>query len=280
MPVVIKESIHPDVNLKSEYKMLALVGKHPNIIDFFGCVHSTDFTRLAIMMEFCPFGSLENLLHCNTHLNYSTKHALIWIMNICSALIHLHSIDIVHRDLKPANVLLFKSGKMAKISDFGTTKRLALRMTSTTGSIPWMAPEVYKGQNYDEKCDIYSVGVIFWECLTRKVPYSWLNCNLIAIISSVAENGLRPPKIKNNSPALNTIIKSCLDNNPEYRKNSNLLRDTVKIEYEKLNTFLWPIVNMPLSDQSDLKFLNLLSQNVDGLDGWTVKLRSLLVFVF
>ncbi|KAK2189437.1 hypothetical protein NP493_106g01026 [Ridgeia piscesae] len=78
---------------------------------------------------------------------------------------------LIHRDLKPPNLLLINGGTELKICDFGTACEPATHMTNNKGSAAWMAPEVFEGSNYSEKCDIFSWGIILWEVLTRRKPF-------------------------------------------------------------------------------------------------------------
>lgn len=82
---------------------------------------------------------------------------------------------LIHRDLKPPNLLLINDGRILKICDFGTVADKATLMTNNKGSAAWMAPEVFEGSSYTEKCDVYSWGIIFWEVLSREQPFKLLN---------------------------------------------------------------------------------------------------------
>ncbi len=96
---------------------------------------------------------------------------------VFSALVYCHNLKIVHRDLKPENLLLVnKKDYKIKVIDFGTSKMLnpELKMQEKFGTPYYIAPEVLKGE-YDEKCDIWSAGVILFTILSGTLPFNGKN---------------------------------------------------------------------------------------------------------
>lgn len=95
-----------------------------------------------------------------------------YIREILEGVNYLHKKNIVHWDLKPEN-LLFTSNNVLKITDFGTSKifKSKKKMNTTHGTPYYIAPEVID-QKYDEKCDIWSVGVILFIMLCGKPPFN------------------------------------------------------------------------------------------------------------
>lgn len=125
----------------------------------------------------------------------------------------------IHRDLKPPNLLLVSGGTVLKICDFGTAADKSTYMTNNKGSAAWMAPEVFEGSSYTEKCDVFSWGIIFWEVLSRKKPFAeekGVKRSAFQILWAV-HIGERPKLLENCPPPIETLMTSCWDQNPSLR---------------------------------------------------------------
>lgn len=129
-----------------------------------------DFHWLA--MEYFPCGSLKSRLQNPV----TVQEALRYLTSIARALSSIHTAGIVHRDLKPSNIMLRPDDSLALI-DFGLA-RPAFAASSVTapnvrvGSPLYMSPEQIEGLPPDARCDLYALGVIFYELLTGNVPYA------------------------------------------------------------------------------------------------------------
>ena len=102
---------------------------------------------------------------------YHSGHALSWCLQCALGVEYLHSLKpkaLIHRDLKSPNLLLVDRGLTLKICDFGTACDKQTIMTNNKGSAAWMAPEVFEGNTYTEKCDVFSWGIVMWETITRR----------------------------------------------------------------------------------------------------------------
>lgn len=155
---------------------------HPHILRIYEFFES-DF-NFFIVMEYCTGGSLfQEVLKLNL---FSEKRASHIMQQILSAVAYLHARNIVHRDLKPENILIdSRSGSdeelFIKIIDFdiATYFDLKTRLKGSFGTIYYMAPEVFSG-TYDEKCDLWSIGVILYILLCGYPPFDGDNDQEIA----------------------------------------------------------------------------------------------------
>ena len=151
-----------------EYEVVAKV-RHPNVVRIHDLGIADDHAYIA--MEYFPDGDLR----LRMKKPVSADQALLYLRQMASALEAIHAVGVLHRDLKPGNVMLRRDGSIALI-DFGLAKQLELEADITaTGEIfgtpYYMSPEQGHGYGCDERSDLYSLGVMFFELLTRQKPY-------------------------------------------------------------------------------------------------------------
>ncbi|XP_037815273.1 mitogen-activated protein kinase kinase kinase 7-like [Lucilia sericata] len=226
--------------IEREIKQLSRV-KHPNIIALYG-ISSNEKTNYMIM-EYAEGGSLHQFLHGNKKPNYSMAHAIGWARQCAEALAYMHAMKpkpLVHRDLKPLNLLLADKGRYLKICDFGTVTDLESLMTNNSGSAAWMAPEVFEGSKYTEKCDVYSWSIVLWEIIAREKPFKDFD-NAYCILWKIHE-GERPSPIPDLPEPIKQLMYSCWSKTPE-------LRPSMQYVVEKLNILIqeFPGANKPLN---------------------------------
>lgn len=192
---------------------------HENIVKLYGACTTQE--PVCLVMEYAEGGSLYSLLHWTDTTRpepiYTASHVMSWALQCARGVEYLHGIKpkgIIHRDLKPPNLLLTKCGTVLKICDFGTACHLKTHMTNNKGSAAWMAPEVFEGNNYTEKCDVHSFGVILWEMITRRKPYDDMPRSNAFTVMWAVYNGTRPPLIADIPKPIEDLMTSCWDKDP------------------------------------------------------------------
>eukprot|EP00931_Biecheleriopsis_adriatica_P063856 TRINITY_DN3874_c0_g1_i1.p1 TRINITY_DN3874_c0_g1~~TRINITY_DN3874_c0_g1_i1.p1 ORF type:complete len:644 (-),score=94.40 TRINITY_DN3874_c0_g1_i1:295-2226(-) len=222
-----------------EIKFMAMACDHPNIINFFGvfcsfqesqdvqhsdhstCLGRMDLRRHArclmphVIMELCPNSDLNDLLDQSGAIPMAAAVELI--TGVCSAVAYLHSLLVVHRDLKPENILL--SGKRPILADFGIASHLhdAENMNRRVGSVGYCAPEVAIGQPYDEKVDIFSLGVIFYVLLTNSMPFAGESVEEIIASTMMCIVPLEHAVFERAPAATLTLVRALLAKKPHER---------------------------------------------------------------
>uniref|UniRef100_A0AAQ4REP0 Mitogen-activated protein kinase kinase kinase 7 n=1 Tax=Gasterosteus aculeatus aculeatus TaxID=481459 RepID=A0AAQ4REP0_GASAC len=186
--------------------------------------------EVCLVMEYAECGSLYNLLHsADPQPHYTASHAMSWCLQCAQGVAYLHAMKpkaLIHRDLKPPNLLLVARGTVLKICDFGTACDIQTYMTNNKGSAAWMAPEVFEGSNYSEKCDVFSWGIILWEVITRKKPFDEIGGSAFCIMWAV-HRGTRPPLIKDLPEAIESLMTRCWDKEPSQRPSMEEVKNTM-----------------------------------------------------
>uniref|UniRef100_A0A8C7M0L0 Mitogen-activated protein kinase kinase kinase 7 n=1 Tax=Oncorhynchus mykiss TaxID=8022 RepID=A0A8C7M0L0_ONCMY len=215
-----------------ELRQLSRVN-HPNIVKLYGSCNNP----VCLVMEYAEGGSLYNVLHGAEPLPcYTASHAMSWCLQCSQGVAYLHGMKpkaLIHRDLKPPNLLLVAGGTVLKICDFGTACDIQTHMTNNKGSAAWMAPEVFEGSNYSEKCDVFSWGIILWEVITRRKPFDEIGGPAFRIMWAV-HNGTRPPLIKSLPKPIESLMTRCWSKDPSQRPS---MEEIVKIMTHLMRCF-------------------------------------------
>ncbi|CAL4103423.1 unnamed protein product, partial [Meganyctiphanes norvegica] len=198
------------------------------------------------------------LLHNSPLTQYNLAHGMSWLLQCARAVAYLHAQPrpLLHRDLKPPNLLLTKGAKVLKLCDFGTACELSTVMTDNRGSAAWMAPEVFEGQLYTEKCDVYSWGIILWEVLTRRVPFHDLG--LAVRIMWAVHQKQRPPLVHGSPKIIENLMTRCWDHVQDNRPRMDEVIESVQFISKYLKGCDEPIINPPPhSDDSSIADSNM-----------------------
>jgi tRNA A-37 threonylcarbamoyl transferase component Bud32 len=190
---------------------------HPGIVTIFDAGEDLDAGVLFIAMEFVDGSSLKDLIRTGTQLPIA--RVLELGVRLADALDFAHSHGVVHRDIKPANVMLTRSGQ-AKIADFGIARMPSPESTvegMVLGTPSYMSPEQVIGKSVDGRCDVYALGVVLFELLAGRVPFSAdsLEELSVKILQQPAPSllELRPDL----APGLAPVITRCLEKRPQDR---------------------------------------------------------------
>jgi DNA-binding response OmpR family regulator len=186
-----------------EYELIAKLD-HPNIIKIFDLGVGDDHAYIA--MEYCSKGSLK--LRISRGLEPDKAFALM--RQMAEALGELHRAGITHRDLKPTNVM-FRNDESLVLIDFGLAKKAALRAEITgTGEIfgtpYYMSPEQGQANEVDERTDIYSLGIIFFEMLTGQKPFEGDTAMAVIVQHQQAPVPRLPAELSSYQPCIDKMI--------------------------------------------------------------------------
>ncbi len=217
---------------------------HPNIIT----IHevSEHEGRPFIAMEYVEGQSLKEVI---ADRDLSVEEILNIGIQVSDGLAKAHQAGIVHRDIKPHNILMDKDGR-ARICDFGLAKAkrdAMLTQTGTTlGTVAYMSPEQARGQEVDQRSDIFSLGVILYEMFTRQLPFK--GEHEAAIFHSIMNEHPQPLARFNNkvSQELQRIVSKALAKDKEERYQhvddlrADLKAESKSMEYAKTATMMRP----------------------------------------
>lgn len=189
---------------------------HPSILKIFDFFE--DACSYYLVMEYISGGDLYSKL--DKYGKFSEKTAAKILKQILSALAYLHSNDIVHRDIKLENFLIEENdGHMVvKLIDFDTTTRLksGQKLKGISGTVYYMAPEVINGL-YDEKCDVWSAGVILYSLMTQNFPFGGETDKEIMVNITSNNINLRIFEEHHATPELLNFLRCLLNPDQESR---------------------------------------------------------------
>ncbi|RHZ14128.1 hypothetical protein DYB37_006328 [Aphanomyces astaci] len=197
---------------------------HPNIVHFLGAVQ--EHPNYCLITELCEGSVLDLLKLVESKKARATWGLTLDIANDCASACHyLHSLNpiVLHRDIKAENLLITELFR-CKLSDFGLSRSLEKDAIANTvcGTPRWVAPEVYRGDVYSEKIDIYSYGIVLWELFCFKKPY--LDQDPINLPYMVVHKNLRPPLCAHIPTVLHDLMKACWHPDPSQRPSFHEIR--------------------------------------------------------
>ena len=190
---------------------------HPNIVTIHDVVDEGSDGVCFIAMEFVKGTNLKQLLQRPDAI--SREFVVEIVSQIAEALDYAHSRGVVHRDIKPANILITQENKV-KITDFGIARLDTSNLTmegQLLGTPNYMAPEQIQGKEVDHRADIFSLGVVFYEMLTRRKPFQ--GENLTAVTHKIVYEPFTPPEelVADLPASLAAVLRRCLEKDSNRR---------------------------------------------------------------
>ena len=188
--------------------------EHPHIVPIHA--YGIEGGRPWMAMRLVRGGSLADRVRRSP---LAPREAASLLCDVAGALDYAHRQGIVHRDVKPANVLLDESGR-AYLADFGIAKMLEGSSVATAtgliqGTPAYMAPEQAMGGKVDHSADVYALGVMAFECLTGRVPYT--GTTPVAVLMKHVQEPVPEPAAAEVAPPLTAVLRRCLAKTPSER---------------------------------------------------------------
>ncbi len=201
-----------------------------------------------MVMEHVDGCTLKTLIERNGLI--AEREAILFAIQICSALSAAHKRGIIHRDIKPQNILVDKDDT-AKVTDFGIAKSLSANdeeEKEVIGSVYYVSPEQARGDTVDARTDIYSMGIMLYEMLTGELPYKGDQTVSVAL-KHINEKITAPEKINPNiSKTINNIVLKATSKNKKdrYRSMDAFKEDLVRAIVDKSGEY----VDLPYEHQT------------------------------
>jgi len=228
---------HPDLEadpiLFDRFQREAGIGEklnHPKVMRVFG---GEKRCRIYMVMEWCEGRLLRQIMDEG---KLSQDRAISIAIGILDALDYIHANGVVHRDLKPENIMVNEEGDI-KLIDFGIASDTAARrltyanFSAALGTPNYISPEQVKGKRGDGRSDIFAVGVILYEMLSGKLPFS--GPSPLAVMNDRLLNHPTPPSVADPTitPVLQEILYRALEREPRNR-------------YARARDFAWDLAHM------------------------------------
>jgi eukaryotic-like serine/threonine-protein kinase len=206
--------------------ILATQVTHKNVIRIYDLGEAEGMK--FITMEFVEGDDLRTLIFEKT--KFTPEEAVVVIQQVCRALEAAHSVGVIHRDLKPQNIMRETSGRIV-VMDFGLARTLEgdgmTQSGALVGTMEYMSPEQALAKNLDQRSDIFSLGLIFYELLTGQTPFK-ADSALASLIMRTQEQVVPVSDFDKTVPGtLSEIVSHCLERDVElrYQSAAELLAD-------------------------------------------------------
>jgi serine/threonine-protein kinase len=205
-----------------------------------------------IVMEYIRGKTLRDVLQHEGRI--TSQRASEIVADVCSALEYSHRAGIIHRDIKPGNVMLTPEGAV-KVMDFGIARAVAATTSTVTataavmGTAQYLSPEQARGENVDARSDLYSAGVLFYELLTGRPPFTGDSPVSIAY-QHVREDPAPPSSLEPDLPPdLDAVVLKALAKNPDNRyQSAQEMREDIERAMTGMKVLATPVLRQPMTD--------------------------------
>jgi serine/threonine protein kinase len=221
---------------------------HRNILKIYGISQNPDTKDYVMVLQYAKGGNFNDWINKNCK-NFTWLSKIQVLFNIIGGLKEIHQKQIVHRDFHTGNILLsimdinpftnnsnfLRKSTLGYISDMGLSGEVNnIDKTKIYGVIPYVAPEVLRGQHYAEAADIYSFGMVMYFVATGRQPFA--NCAHDHQLALDMCKGIRPEISEEEAPkCYNDLMKECWDSNPDKRPNTIKVYELIKSFRESFN---------------------------------------------
>ena len=252
---------------KNELKFARKI-THKNVCRMFDINESEE--TLYITMEYVPGEDLKSMIKMMGQL--SVGRAISVAKQVCEGLAEAHKLGVVHRDLKPQNIMIDKEGN-TRIMDFGVARSLEAEGITGAGMMvgtpEYMSPEQVKGEETDQRSDIYALGVILFEMLSGRLPFEG-DTSLSIALKHKTDPTPNPREFNAQIPEnLSQLILKCLEKEKEirYQTAEEVFSELARIEQ-----------GIPVPERVVLKRKPLTSKEVSV--SFSLRKLSIPIFVF
>lgn len=217
---VLKQEFSENKNFVSKFRVEAQAAAglmHPNIVNVYDVGEENGIHY--IVMELVEGITLKKYIEKKVRL--TTKEAISIAIQVAMGIEAAHNNHIIHRDIKPQNIIISREGKV-KVTDFGIAKAASSNTITSNvmGSVHYTSPEQARGGFSDEKSDIYSMGITFFEMLTGRVPFNGDTTVSIAI-KHIQDEMPSPKEFVPEIPvSVEKIVLKCTQKSPDRRYQS------------------------------------------------------------
>lgn len=220
---------------------------HRNCVRCFGHFVDNVNNMFCIILDYCGGGDLAHLIEQHKRKSVYLEESYIWSIfhQICLGVQHLHQLGIVHRDLKTSNIFL-TDNKTPKIGDLGVSYQVRenVMLQSFSGTPLYLSPELVRGDPYNEKTDIWSLGIVMYELCSLSPPFT--GSTLLNLAQAIDTADI-PPLPNNYSSKIERFIKWLLQR--DYTHRPSIAQVVEKVRKQLLT--IQEIVSPPTCDNHD-----------------------------